>query len=56
MRLLLIALHHLSQCEPILAVILLCVLNILSQLLDALQAFLLIMIVVQAAEVQTHFF
>ena len=53
---LLITLHQFTQRKLALSFVLLCVLHVLSQLLDALQAFLLIMVVIKAAQMQTHFF
>ena len=56
MRYLLITLHQFTQRKLAMSFVLLRVLHVLSQLLDALQAFLLIMVVVKAAQMQTHFF
>ena len=51
---LLVALHQLPECKPVVALILRGALHILSQLLDTLEAFLLVAVVVQAAQVQAH--
>lgn len=51
---LLVALHQLPECKPVVAFLSCGALHILAQLLDTLKAFLLVVVVVQAAQVKAH--